>query len=106
MNRQRFKSSICLGWDANFDDLFAMNYVKVRFGRLPADSYPKLAFYEKKTFFFFAFDHDDEYYWGAYFVPATKVTVVDDIFKSLYFERTLGAGLCPQYAGELLEGRG
>ncbi len=77
-----------LGLDANFDDLFAMNYVKVRFGRLPADSYPKLAFYEKKTFFFFAFDHDDEYYWGAYFVPATKVTVVDDIFKSLYFERT------------------
>ena len=76
------------GLNANFDDLFAMNYVKIRFGRLPADSYPKLAFYENKTFFFFAFDHDDEFYWGAYFVPATKVTVIDDLFKSLYFERT------------------
>ena len=74
--------------NANFDDLFSMSYVKVRFGRLPADSYPKLAFYDNKTFFFFAFDHDDEYYWGVYFVPVTKVTVIDDLFKSLYFERT------------------
>ena len=75
------------GLDVNFDDIFSMNYVKVRFGRLPADSYPKLAFYEKKTFFFFAFDHDDAYYWGVYFAPATKIAVIDDIFKSLYFER-------------------
>lgn len=75
------------GLDVNFDDIFSMTYVKVRFGRLPADSYPKLAFYDKKTFFFFAFDHDDDYYWGVYFVPVSKITVVDDIFKSLYFER-------------------
>ena len=75
------------GLDVKFDDIFSMNYVKVRFGRLPADSYPKLAFYDNKTFFFFAFDHDDAYYWGVYFAPATKITVIDDIFKSLYFER-------------------
>ena len=49
------------GLDVNFDDIFSMKYVKVRFGRLPADSYPKLAFYDNKTFFFFAFDHDDHF---------------------------------------------
>lgn len=75
------------GLDVKFDDIFSMSYVKVRFGRLPADSYPKLAFYEKKTFFFFDFDHDDDYYWGVYFAPVSKITVIDDIFKSLYFER-------------------
>ena len=75
------------GLDVNFDDIFSMKYVKVRFGRLPADSYPKLAFYDNKTFFFFAFDHDDDFYWGVYFAPVSKITVIDDIFKSLYFER-------------------
>ncbi len=75
------------GLGVPFDDVFGMSYVKVRFGRLPADSYPKLAFYDNRTFFFFAFDHDDSYYWGVYFAPATQVAVIDDIFKSLYFER-------------------
>ncbi|MGI5893128.1 MAG: V-type ATP synthase subunit I [Candidatus Merdivicinus sp.] len=75
------------GLNVKFDDIFSMSYVKVRFGRLPADSYPKLAFYDNKTFFFFAFDHDDDYYWGVYFAPVSKITVIDDIFKSLYFER-------------------
>ncbi|HIS77441.1 MAG TPA: ATPase [Candidatus Merdivicinus excrementipullorum] len=75
------------GLGVPFDDVFSMSYVKVRFGRLPADSYPKLAFYDDRTFFFFDFDHDDSYYWGVYFAPATQIAVVDDIFKSLYFER-------------------
>ncbi len=75
------------GLEVPFDDIFAMNYVKVRFGRLPVDSYPKLSFYDNRTFFFFPFDHDDAFYWGVYFAPATQIAAVDDIFKSLYFER-------------------
>ena len=75
------------GLDVSFDDVFASNYVKVRFGRLPFDSYPKLNFYDKKPFFFFTFDHDSEYYWGVYFAPAPQIESIDDIFKSLYFER-------------------
>lgn len=75
------------GLDVSFDDVFASSYVKVRFGRLPFDSYPKLNFYEKKPFFFFTFDHDSEYYWGVYFAPATQIDSIDEIFRSLYFER-------------------
>lgn len=75
------------GLNASFDDIFACEYVKVRFGRLPYDSFEKLNYYDNKTFFFFPFDHDDEYYWGVYFAPATKIAVIDDIFTSLYFER-------------------
>lgn len=75
------------GLDASFDDIFTCEYVKVRFGRLPYDSYSKLQYYDNKTFFFFPFDHNKEYYWGVYFAPSTKIAVIDDIFASLYFER-------------------
>lgn len=75
------------GLNISFDEIFACKYVKVRFGRLPYDSFEKLNYYDDKTFFFFPFDHNDEYYWGIYFAPATKITVIDDIFSSLYFER-------------------
>ena len=75
------------GLNTSFDDIFASEYVKVRFGRLPYDSYAKLAYYDNKTFFFFPFDHNKEYYWGVYFAPANKIAVIDDIFSSLYFER-------------------
>lgn len=75
------------GLNASFDDIFACEYVKVRFGRLPADSYSKLQYYDNKTFFFFPFDHNKDYYWGVYFAPYTKIAVIDDIFTSLYFER-------------------
>lgn len=75
------------GLNVSFDDIFACQYVKVRFGRMPVDSFGKLEYYDNRTFFYFPFDHDDEYYWGVYFAPASKIAVVDDIFASLYFER-------------------
>lgn len=75
------------GLNTNFDDIFACKYVKVRFGKLPIDSFEKINYYDNKTFFFFPFDKDTKYYWGVYFAPITKIAVIDDIFKSLYFER-------------------
>lgn len=75
------------GLDANFDEIFACKYVKVRFGRLPYDSFDKLSYYDNKIFFFFPFDHNTEYYWGVYFAPATKIAEIDELFTSLYFER-------------------
>jgi len=75
------------GLNVSFEEIFACQFVKVRFGRLPTDSYTKLNYYSSKTFFFFPFDHDDDYYWGVYFAPFTSVEVIDEIFNSLYFER-------------------
>lgn len=75
------------GLDVNFEDIFSCKHVKVRFGRLPKDNLPKLSYYDKNTFFFFPFSTEDDYYWGFYFVPISKVVVIDDIFDSLYFER-------------------
>lgn len=69
------------------DEIFACKYLKVRFGRLPDDSFVKLAFYSDKPFTFKEYDFDGKYHWGMYFVPEDYAQDVDDIFTSLYFER-------------------
>ena len=73
--------------DIDFDELFSMEYIKLRFGRLPVDSYIKLSFYESAPFIFMPLDRDEEYYWGIYFAPKLKAKETDAIFSSLYFER-------------------
>lgn len=77
-----------LGLDINLDDVFSCQYIKVRFGRLPKDSYDKLAAYTNNPYIlFFPSSNDATSYWGVYFSPIEKVTEVDRIFSSLYFER-------------------
>lgn len=73
--------------DVDFDAIFSCQYTKVRFGRLPLDSYKKLSFYGEKPFLFAAFDTEKDYCWGAYFALKDDMPEIDDIFSSLYFER-------------------
>lgn len=72
---------------SSMDEIFACRYLKVRFGRLPKDSYLKLPYYADRAFNFNEYDFDGEYYWGMYFVPENRSEEVDAIFASLYFER-------------------
>ncbi len=71
----------------NVDEIFACSYLKVRFGRLPKDSFSKLAYYADKPFTFNDYDFDGEYYWGVYFAPENYGEEVDKIFATLFFER-------------------
>ncbi|MFV0351549.1 MAG: V-type ATP synthase subunit I [Oscillospiraceae bacterium] len=79
--------------DINFDELFRVGYLKLRIGRLPKNSFVRLAYYNQKGFNFthyfnfIVYDFDGENYWGVYFAPADNAKEIDDIFKSLYFER-------------------
>ncbi len=79
--------------DIDVEDLFSVRYLKVRIGRLPKNSYVRLAYYLDKGFNFtsyfnfIVYDFDGEYYWGLYFAPTDSVKEIDDIFNSLYFER-------------------
>lgn len=75
------------GLSSDFEEIFACRYIHVRFGRLPVDSYPKLRYYENREFFFFPFESTKEYVWGMYLATDKECIVIDDIFKSLYFER-------------------
>lgn len=73
--------------DVNVDDIFSCKYVKVRFGRLPADSYRKLDYYADRLFLFLSLTEDHDYCYGFYFTTEETIAEIDDIFASLYFER-------------------
>lgn len=75
------------GLSIPFDEIFSCQHIKIRFGRLPVDSYNKLSYYDDKPFIFYSFDNDDQYYWGVYFVPNEYAAECDAVFNSLYYER-------------------
>lgn len=73
--------------DTNFDELFACKFLKVRFGRLPVDSYNKLSYHSDKPFIIFSYDNDGSYHWCLYICAAADEQEIDGLFSSLYFER-------------------
>ena len=73
--------------ELNFDSLFACKYIKVRFGRLPLDSYQKLRSYSDRPFVLFSFGQDSTYNWCLYTCAAADAQEIDGLFQSLYFER-------------------
>ena len=74
------------GLNEEFSRIFNCRHVAVRVGKLPIDSKEKLEFYDQE-FFFVPFDSDRSFVWGMYFCPVEIKSIVDDIFKSMYFER-------------------
>ncbi len=76
------------GLDVPFHDLFAMKYVKLRIGRLPADSEKKLGYFESRCFVFVPFEKTPDYVYGIYLAPVMTVEFIDDMMTSLGFERT------------------
>lgn len=76
------------GITADFQQIFHCEHIKIRMGRLPADSFAKLSYYDDKPFFFIHFSQEQEYYWGMYLVPVAYLDEVEEIFDELYFERT------------------
>ncbi len=73
--------------DFNLDELFSCKFLKVRFGRIPADNFNKLDYYKDKMFFYISLDSDKDYNWGLYITAKEFAAEVDEIFSSLYFER-------------------
>lgn len=77
-----------VGLDLDLDQIYACEYIKVRFGSLPVESYEKLNSYRHNPYVvFFPSTVTDTHYWGVYFAPIDMVSEVDRIFSSLYFER-------------------
>lgn len=96
--------------DINIEELFTVQTMKVRVGRLPKTSYVRLAYYAEQGynftsyFNFIVYDFDGEYYWGLYFATRDKADEIDDIFKSLYFERIWVPEFVQGTPGEALQG--
>lgn len=76
------------GLNVELSSLQACQNIKVRFGRLPAESYEKLDLYGDNPYIlFFPGGKEKNYYWGMYFAPLEFADDVDRIFSGLYFER-------------------
>ena len=74
--------------DVPLGDLFACEYVFMRFGRLPNDSVDKLSFFQNRPFVFKSFNSDNNYVWCMYYTTQEYKREVDNIFSSLFFERS------------------
>ncbi len=91
-NIEEYKQAILqinhlISLDISFDDIFACKNIKVRFGRLPVESYTKLSYHNETEILFTTFDKDSQYYWGVYFTPIIEYQRIDNIMKSMLFER-------------------
>ncbi len=75
------------GLKVDFQRLFSCSNFKIRFGKLPFDSYTKLSYYEDKNFLFVPLSEDSEYCWGICFSPNSDAEETDRLFDSLYYER-------------------
>ncbi len=73
--------------DIPLDDLFACEFVSIRFGRLPNDSVEKLRFFQSRPFVFKSFNQDSNNSWCMYYTTDEYKREVDNIFSSLFFER-------------------
>ncbi|MBE6845634.1 MAG: ATPase [Ruminococcus sp.] len=75
------------GMKNDLQKLFTCTHIEPRFGRMPVESFQKLSYYEDKPFIFIPYDDDGNYKWGIYFAPLENIREVNNIFKSLYFEK-------------------
>ena len=95
------------GASFNLNDFFEMKNIKVRFGRLPRESYKRLNQFLGKSYatIFFKFSETREYVYGVYCSPISIKEKVDTIFSSLYFERLMPDKAVPSEVIERLRAR-
>lgn len=76
-------------FNANFEELFECEYVKMRFGRIPSSNIRKLEYYSERPFLFFEFKGEKNYTWCLYITSKTQSKETDYLFNSLGFQRVV-----------------
>ena len=77
-----------VGINFKLSEIFACQFVKIRFGRIPIEGYQKISSYQNNPYvLFFPCSKDDSHYFGMYLAPYDEIDEVDRIFTSLFFER-------------------
>ena len=75
--------------DTDLNELFAFEFIKVRFGYLPKNNYERFNYYVENTesVIFFPSSIEEDYVWGIYFALSEKAFEIDSILASLGFAR-------------------
>ncbi|MCK5812253.1 MAG: V-type ATP synthase subunit I [Clostridiales bacterium] len=74
--------------DINIEELFNLDYIKFRFGKMSTDNYRKLKRYIRELNVLLITNQiSEDVVWLSYFMPAIISEKIDSIFASLFFER-------------------
>ena len=76
-------------FDIDFAELFACEYIKIRFGRMPVNNIRKLEHYKERPYFFYRFKNENDYAWCMYIVPKNQRDEADYLFNALGFHRVM-----------------
>lgn len=75
------------GLETSPSELFACEFIKVRFGRIPINNIRKLDYYSDRPYYFFRLEDEAEYAWCLYMAPKSQIKEADYLFNSLDFTR-------------------
>ncbi|WP_099204843.1 V-type ATP synthase subunit I [Scatolibacter rhodanostii] len=77
------------GQEIRLDEIRQCEFIKVRFGSIPQESYKtlKTEYKDHPYVTFFPCTNDVNYVWGLYFCPIDMAMEIDRIFSRLYFKR-------------------
>jgi len=75
--------------DIDFAELFACEFIKIRFGYMPASNIRKLDYYKDRPYFFYRFRNDKDSVWCIYIVAKNQRDEADYLFNSLGFHRVM-----------------
>lgn len=88
-NRQILKQLIPIrDLGVELEQLYNLEYFKIRFGKLPKESFKKLdLIVESLDVIVIPFSSDENDVWICYLMPAMAAERIDNVMSSLYFER-------------------
>ena len=90
--------------DIHVEDFEKLKFIKVRFGRMPVESYNNLDKYiSSLPTYFTLLKIEKNYAWGIYFAAKDTVKRVDHIFATLYFERIVLSNLGEGTPAQIIE---
>lgn len=101
-NRQILKQLIPLrNLQFRMDDLFHLEYMKFRFGKLPKQSFDRMDIVlQGLDVIVVPISSDDTDVWISYFMPASVAEKIDNVLSSLYFERIWISGKAQGYPAD------
>ncbi len=76
-------------FDIDFAELFACEYIRIRFGHMPQSNIRKLDYYKDRPYFFHRFRNEKDYAWCMYIVAVNQRDEADYLFNSLGFQRVI-----------------
>lgn len=71
--------------DLSLDEIHELQYISLRFGRIPVTSVDKIHYYQNEHFILRKLESDDKYIWVVYCALNKEISEIDNIFSAIDF---------------------